>query len=429
MFSIKKPILIGFISIAVLGSNTNYAETIIHAGKLIDGQKDTVQSKMTIVINDNLITDVIKGYKDPTDNDTYLDLKGQTVLPGLMDMHVHFGGEYQSKAERPIKVEKEMEAILASEHARVTFHAGFTTVRQVGDSGMVAISLRDAINQGKVIGPRIHTSGKSIATTGGHADPTNGKAVDDYHFPLPEDGVVNGPYEVYTAVRQRYKDGADGIKITVTGGVLSPAKSGDNPQFTQEEVNAVVTAAKDYGMWVAVHAHGAEGMKRAIRAGVDSIEHGTFMDDEAMDLMIKNGTYYVPTISAGEFVAAKSKIDNYFPEIVRPKAASVGPQIGDTFSKAYKKGVKIAFGTDAGVQPHGTNWEEFVFMVKNGMPEMEAIQSATMETAKLLKIEDTLGSIEAGKIADIIAVEGDPLDDISVLKDIVLVIKDGKVYK
>ena len=182
-------------------------------------------------------------------------------------------------------------------------------------------------------------------------------------------------------------------------------------------------------MWVAVHAHGAEGMKRAIRAGVDSIEHGTFMDDEAMDLMIKNGTYYVPTISAGEFVAAKSKIDNYFPEIVRPKAASVGPQIGDTFSKAYKKGVKIAFGTDAGVQPHGTNWEEFVFMVKNGMPEMKAIQSATMETAKLLKIEDTLGSIEAGKIADIIAVEGDPLDDISVLKDIVLVMKDGKAYQ
>ena len=182
-------------------------------------------------------------------------------------------------------------------------------------------------------------------------------------------------------------------------------------------------------MWVAVHAHGAEGMNRAMQAGVDSIEHGTFMDEEAMDLMIKNGTYYVPTISAGEFVAAKSKIDNYFPEIVRPKAASVGPQIGDTFSKAYKKGVKIAFGTDAGVQPHGTNWEEFVFMVKNGMPEMEAIQSATMETAKLLKIEDTLGSIEAGKIADIIAVEGDPLDDISVLKDIVLVIKDGNVYK
>ena len=429
MFCLKQSFINSLFSIAFLISNNIYATTIIHAGKLIDGKANTVRSKMTIVINDNLITDIIKGYKNPKDDDTYLDLKDHTVLPGLMDMHVHFGGEYQSKAERPSKVEKEMQAILATQHARVTFHAGFTTVRQVGDSGMVAISLRDAINQGKVVGPRIHTSGKSLATTGGHADPTNGRAADAYHYPLPEDGVVNGPYEVYTAVRQRYKDGADGIKITVTGGVLSEAKSGDNPQFTQEEVNAVVTAAKDYGMWVAVHAHGAEGMKRAIRAGVDSIEHGTFMDEEAMELMIENGTYYVPTISAGEFVAAKSKIDNYFPDIVRPKAASVGPQIGNTFSKAYKKGVKIAFGTDAGVQPHGTNWEEFVFMVKNGMPEMEAIQSATMETAKLLRIDDTLGSIETGKIADIIAVKGDPIKDISVLKDIALVIKDGKVYK
>ena len=405
------------------------ATTLIHAGKLIDGKSNKAQTKMTIVINDNLITDVMKGYKKPKDDETLLDLKDHTVLPGLMDMHVHFGGEYQSKAERPSKVEKEMEAILATQDAYITFFAGFTTVRQVGDSGMVAISLRDAIKNGKVVGPRIFTSGKSIATTGGHADPTNGMAVSDYDYPLPEDGVVNGPYEVYTSVRQRYKDGADGIKITVTGGVLSEAKSGSNPQFTQEEVNAVVTAAKDYGMWVAVHAHGAEGMKRAIRAGVDSIEHGTFMDEEAMELMIENGTYYVPTISAGEFVAAKSKIDNYFPEIVRPKAASVGPQIGATFSKAYKKGVKIAFGTDAGVQPHGTNWEEFVFMVKNGMPEMEAIQSATMEPAKLLKIEDTLGSISVGKIADIIAVNGDPLEDIGLLKNIAFVMKDGQVNK
>jgi len=429
MFFLKKLFLISLSSIVFFISNNIFATTIIHAGKLIDGKVDAVQSKMTIVINDNLITDVIKGYKNPKDDEIYLDLKDLTVLPGLMDMHVHFGGEYQSKAERPSKVEKEMEAILATQDAYVTFKAGFTTVRQVGDSGMVAISLRDAINQGKVVGPRIYTSGKSLATTGGHADSTNGRAVNNYDYPLPEDGVVNGPYEVYTAVRQRYKDGADGIKITVTGGVLSEAKSGDNPQFTQEEVNAVVTAAKDYGMWVAVHAHGAEGMKRAIRAGVDSIEHGTFMDEEAMELMIENGTYYVPTISAGEFVAAKSKIDNYFPEIVRPKAASVGPQISNTFSKAYKKGVKIAFGTDAGVQPHGTNWEEFVFMVKNGMPEMEAIQSATMETAKLLRIDDRLGSIETGKIADIIAVKGDPTKDISVLKDVALVIKDGTVYK
>ena len=404
------------------------SKTLIHAGKLIDGKSDRVQSRISIVVDGNMIADIQEGFIPSNDFENYIDLKNHTVLPGLMDMHVHFGGEYLSKAEAPLKVEREMEAILATQHALVTFKSGFTTVRQVGDSGLVAISLRDAINAGKVIGPRIFAAGKTIATTGGHADPTNGKALDDYAYPLPEQGVVNGPYEVYTAVRQRYKDGADGIKITVTGGVLSPAKSGDNPQFTQEEVDAVVSAAKDYGMWVAVHAHGAEGMKRAIKAGVDSIEHGTFMDDEAMDLMIENGTYYVPTISAGVWVAEKSKIDNFFPEIVRPKAASVGPQISGTFKKAHKRGVKIAFGTDAGVQKHGTNWKEFVYMVENGMSEMKAIQSATMETAKLLRIEDKLGSIEEGKLADMIAVKGNPLDDISILENIEVIIKDGIVY-
>ena len=404
------------------------SKTLIHAGKLIDGKSDRVQSRISIVVDGNTIADIPEGFISSNDFENYIDLKNHTVLPGLMDMHVHFGGEYLSKAEAPLKVEREMEAILATQHALVTFKSGFTTVRQVGDSGLVAISLRDAINAGKVIGPRIFAAGKTIATTGGHADPTNGKALDDYAYPLPEQGVVNGPYEVYTAVRQRYKDGADGIKITVTGGVLSPAKSGDNPQFTQEEVDAVVSAAKDYGMWVAVHAHGAEGMKRAIKAGVDSIEHGTFMDDEAMDLMIENGTYYVPTISAGVWVAEKSKIDNFFPEIVRPKAASVGPQISGTFKKAHKRGVKIAFGTDAGVQKHGTNWKEFVYMVENGMSEMKAIQSATMETAKLLRIEDKLGSIEEGKLADMIAVKGNPLDDISILENIEVIIKVGVVY-
>ena len=381
-----------------------------------------------IVNDDNKIISIDKGYIKVSKNDKLIDLRGLTVMPGLMDMHVHFGGEYQSKAERPVKVERETEAILATAHAYTTLKAGFTTVRQVGDSGLVAISLRDAIKNGYVVGPRIFTSGKSIATTGGHADPTNGKSIDDYEYPTPEDGVINGPYEAFTAVRQRYKDGADGIKLTVTGGVLSVAKSGDNPQFTEEEVDAVVKAAKDYGMWVAVHAHGSEGMKRAVIAGVDSVEHGTFMTEEVMDLMIERGTYYVPTISAGEFVAEKSKIDNYFPEIVRPKAASVGPQIGGTFGKAYKKGVKIAFGTDVGVQPHGTNWKEFVYMNQYGMPAIETIVAATIETAKLLGESDTLGSISVGKIADIIAISGNPLEDMNDMQNVDFVMKNGKVY-
>ena len=404
------------------------AEIMIHTSKYIDGISDDIITNSTIIVENGKILSISKGFSDPEGYD-YIDLRAYTVMPGLMDMHVHFGGEYQSKADRPVKVERETEAILATKHAVITLNAGFTTVRQVGDSGLIAISLRDAINSGHVLGPRIFTSGKSIATTGGHADHTNGIAKDDYEYPVAEDGVINGPYDAYTAVRQRYKDGADGIKLTVTGGVLSVAKSGDNPQFTEEEVVAVVNAAKDYGMWVAVHAHGSEGMKRAVIAGVDSVEHGTYMTEEVMDLMIERGTYYVPTISAGEFVAEKSKIDNYFPEIVRPKAATVGPQIGSTFNKAYNRGVKIAFGTDVGVQPHGTNWKEFVYMTQYGMDEMEAIKSATIETAKLLRIDDILGSLEVGKIADIVAVDGNPLVDITVMEKVVFVMKDGVVYK
>ena len=414
-----------FIPLLLISLNA-FSAQVIYTSKYIDVVNGNVLNDYSITIDNGKIISIEKGFIKTTNN--IIDLRGLVLMPGLMDMHVHFGQEYQSKAERPIKVERETQAILATAHAATTLKAGFTTVRQVGDSGFVSISLRDAIASGHVIGPRIFTAGKSIATTGGHADPTNGKAIDDYDYPTPEQGVINGPYESYTAVRQRYKDGADGIKLTVTGGVLSVAKSGDNPQFTEEEIEAVVNAAKDYGMWVAVHAHGAEGMKRAVLAGVNSVEHGTFMTEEVMDLMIERGTYYVPTISAGEFVADKAKIDNYFPEIVRPKAASVGPQIGGTFGKAYKRGVKIAFGTDVGVQAHGTNWKEFVYMVKYGMDPMSAIQSATVETAKLLGEFDSIGSISVGKIADIIAVSGDPIKNIKNMENVVFVMKDGKVF-
>ena len=410
-------------------SSNLLASTIIYTSSYIDVINESDKEDYSITIEKNLITAIDKGFIKITKGDNLIDLRGKTLMPGLMDMHVHFGQEYQSKSKRPVKVERETSAILAAKHALLTLKSGFTTVRQVGDSGFVAISLRDLINGGYIKGPRIFTSGRSIATTGGHADQTNGKNIESYEYPLAEDGVINGPYDAYTAVRQRYKDGADGIKLTVTGGVLSVAKSGDNPQFTIEEIDAVVSAAKDYGMWVAVHAHGSEGMKRAVLAGVDSVEHGTYMTEEVMDLMIKNNTYYVPTISAGEFVAEKSLIDNYFPAIVRPKAASVGPQIGSTFSIASKRGVKIAFGTDAGVQPHGTNWKEFYYMVKYGMSEMKAIKAATINTAELLNIDSSLGSIEVGKIADLVAVNNSPLKDISIMKDVAFVMKEGEVIK
>ena len=414
-------------TLLLLISFSAHSKTIIYSSDYIDVNTGKVITNKSITVDKGIIETIDSGFIEITSNDKLIDLRGYTLMPGLMDMHVHFGQEYKSKSERPVKIERETSAILANKHALTTLKSGFTTVRQVGDSGLIAISLRNLINSGEVVGPRIFTSGKSIATTGGHADPTNGKDSDSYEYPVAEDGVINGPYDAYTAVRQRYKDGADGIKLTVTGGVLSVAKSGDNPQFTEEEVIAVVNAAKDYGMWVAVHAHGSEGMKRAVIAGVNSVEHGTFMTEEVMDLMINKGTYYVPTISAGEFVAEKAKIDNYFPEIVRPKAASVGPQIGNTFNKAYKRGVKIAFGTDAGVQPHGTNWKEFVYMVKFGMPPMETIQSATINTAKLLKIDSILGSIEVGKMADIIAIDGNPIENINTMENVVFVMKEGEL--
>ena len=414
-------------TLLLLISFSAHSKTIIYSSDYIDVNTGKIITNKSITVDKGKIESIDTGFIEITSNDKLIDLRGYTLMPGLMDMHVHFGQEYRSKSERPVKIERETSAIIANKHALTTLKSGFTTVRQVGDSGLIAISLRNLINSGEIEGPRIFTSGKSIATTGGHADPTNGKDSDSYEYPVAEDGVINGPYDAYTAVRQRYKDGADGIKLTVTGGVLSVAKSGDNPQFTEEEVIAVVNAAKDYGMWVAVHAHGSEGMKRAVIAGVNSVEHGTFMTEEVMDLMVNKGTYYVPTISAGEFVAEKAKIDNYFPEIVRPKAASVGPQIGNTFNKAYRRGVKIAFGTDAGVQPHGTNWKEFVYMVKFGMPPMETIQSATINTAKLLKIDSILGSIEVGKMADIIAIDGNPIEDINTMENVVFVMKEGEL--
>lgn len=404
-------------------------DVLIHAGNLIDVETGKIESRKSIVIKNSRITSVSDGYINKSDFQEYYDLKDSYVLPGLMDAHVHLAQEYVPKAERDLKVEPEFNAIFAAANAIKTLNAGFTTVRNVGDGGMETISLRNAINKGIVPGPRILTSGKTIATTGGHGDPTNGLPTDLYEPPTPEEGVVDSFEDIKKAVRQRYKDGTDGIKITATGGVLSVAKSGENPQFTNNELEALISIAKDYGLWVAAHAHGKEGMLRAVNAGVTSIEHGTFMDEEVMDAMKKNGTYYVPTILAGEWVAEKSKIDNFFPELVRPKAAKIGPQILDTFTKAHKYGVRIAFGTDSGVSAHGDNWQEFALMVKGGMSPLETIQSATLETAKLFKLENEIGKIKTGFSADIIALRDNPLENIESLKDISFVMKEGTRYK
>ena len=247
--------------------------------------------------------------------------------------------------------------------------------------------------------------------------------------PGPKEGVINGLEDARKAVRQRYKDGADNIKITATGGVLSVAKSGQNPQFTLEEIQEICKTAKDYGMIIAAHAHGDEGIQRAIIGGVTTIEHGTFMSEQTMELMKKYGAYYVPTITAGKEVAEKAKIEGYYPELVVPKALEIGPKIQKTFSKAYKKGVKIVFGTDAGVFKHGDNGKEFGYMVEAGMPAIEAIQSATVTSAKILGIDDEIGEIKAGFIADIIAVNDDPTKNVKTLENVVFVMKEGTIYK
>ena len=410
-------------------SNFIIADTLLHVGNLLDTSDGEISKAVTIRIFENKITEVTKGYATPKKNDEVVNLKQSYVLPGFMDMHVHLAQEYLPKAERQSKVEPEFRALFAANAASKTLMAGFTSVRNLGDGGMETISLREAIKQGLAIGPRIFTSGKTIATTGGHGDPTNGMSKDRYVPPSPEEGVIDSPQDAIKAVRQRYKDGTDGIKITATGGVLSVAKSGENPQFTDEELRAIVTTANDYGLWTAAHAHGKEGMKRAVLAGINSIEHGTYMDQEVMDLMKAKGTYYVPTIMAGDWVAEKAKIPNFFPALVKPKAEKIGPQIQSTFSQAYKAGVKIAFGTDSGVSAHGDNWQEFILMTNAGMTNKDALKSATIETAKLLRMEEMLGQIKPGMLADIIAVKKNPILDISAVKNVSFVMKDGVIYK
>ncbi len=422
----KKNLTLAFSLLAFAGMAQ---KTILHCGSLIDVKTQTVLKNRSIVVEGKKIVSVSEGFLTPAKGDVVINLKDRTVMPGLIDSHVHLESETNPGAylDRFVKNPGDV-AYQALVYAKRNLLAGFTTVRDLGGSHVV-ISLRNAINKGLVEGPRVFTAGVSIGTTGGHADDSNGINETFKKDLGPEDGVVNGIADAAKAVRQRYKEGSDLIKITATGGVLSYAKDGAGAQFTDEEVRTIVQTAKDYGFKVAAHAHGKEGMKRAVLGGVSSIEHGTFMDEEVMELMKKMGTYYVPTVIAGRSVADSSKIPNYYPEMVAKKAAAIGPIIQGTFGKAYKSGVKIAFGTDAGVFGHGKNGYEFILMNEAGMPVLEAIKSATVNAADLLGQSDLIGSIEAGKAADIIAVPGDPVADVKLMTKVNFVMKDGKVYK
>jgi imidazolonepropionase-like amidohydrolase len=401
--------------------------TYVHCGGLIQVEEGVYDTAKTIIIHDDRISQIADGYLQVPDSVMAIDLRGSTVMPGLFDLHVHIEKEYSKDyyLER-FTLNPADRAYRSVKYAKRTLEAGFTTVRDLGGTG-VNISLRDAINEGAVTGPRIFTAGRSIATTGGHADPTNGFKEELMGDPGPLLGVVNGPLECRKAVRQRYKNGANVIKITATGGVLSVAADGLNPQFTEEELEAIVSTANDYGLLTAAHAHGDEGMQRAIRAGIHTIEHGTFMSDSTIQLMKDMGTYYVPTLTAGQAVAEYAEIPGYYPEVVIPKARSVGPQIQSTFERAHAAGVKIAFGTDAGVFPHGQNAREFALMVQAGMSPIETIQSATTIAARLLGVDTDLGSLSPGKVADIIAVPGNPLQDIHLMENVTFVMQDGEV--
>lgn len=423
----KKIVLTVLIAFTLLAG---YAQkTFIHCGTLIDGKSNEAQSQMTLVVEGNKIVALEKGFTKPGSADKLIDLSKKTVMPGLIDMHVHLEGETSKDQALQRFTSNEADiAFRSTVYAKKTLLAGFTTVRDMGGSG-VNVSLRNAVAGGLVVGPRIITAGKSIGTTGGHADPTNGYRKDLMGDPGPKEGVINSPEEARQAVRQRYKDGSDVIKVTATGGVLSIAKDGSGPQFTDEELKAIVETAKDYGMHTAAHAHGAEGMKRAVLAGITTIEHGTLMTDEVMTLMKEKGTYHVPTISAGMFAAQQAKVMGYYHPLVVPKALAIGSQIKDTFAKSYKAGVKIAFGTDAGVFPHGENGKEFTYMVEAGMPAMEAIKAATSTNASILGMTDKIGTLEVGKLADLVATDDNPLKNIKTMEAVSFVMKDGVIYK
>ncbi len=421
----KLLLLISFFSLSFISAQDIY----LQCGNIVDTESGKILKEKTIVVSGNKIKSIQNGFVNGSGDDQTIDLKSKTVLPGFIDMHVHIEGESSPTRyiERFTKNPSDI-AFQSTVYAERTLMAGFTTVRDLGGSG-VNIALRNAINKGVVKGPRIFTAGKTIATTGGHGDPTNGMREDLRGDPGPKEGVVNSPEDAKKAVRQRYKDGSDVIKITATGGVMSVAKNGQNPQFTIEEIKAIVATAKDYGMLTAAHAHGDEGMRRAIVAGIKTIEHGTLMEEETMDLMVKHNTYLVPTISAGKAAAKMADIPGFLPPVVAKKAREIGPVSQITFGKAYKKGVSIAFGTDAGVSPHGENGKEFGFMHEAGMPIMKTIQAATITNADLLGMADELGKLKEGFIADIVAVDEDPTKNVNTLENAVFVMKEGVIYK
>ncbi|MGH8278944.1 MAG: amidohydrolase family protein [Gammaproteobacteria bacterium] len=403
--------------------------TVVHCPQLIDPAAGKLLGANSIVIAGEHVREVVQGRAKPAGAEV-IDLPPDcTCLPGLIDAHTHLTMQFsRSTYSDKFRLNPADYALQSTVFARRTLLAGFTTVRNVGDWNRESIALRNAVKAGQVTGPRIYSAGQLIGTTGGHADPTDGFCWALQSDPGPRGGIIDSPADAWKTVRQHYKDGADLIKIMTSGGVLDESASSGNSQMTLEEIQAIVAAAHDYGFTVAVHAHGAEGIRRAVLAGVDSIEHGTFMDDECMRLMRERGTCFVPTIIAGEFVMQKAKEGWYPPQVAR-KALEIGPTMLATTARAYKAGLKIAFGTDAGVYPHGDNAQEFVYMVQAGITPMDALRAATLGGAELLRHSAEFGSLTPGKFADLVAVHGNPLEDIACMRKVDFVMKAGVVCK
>jgi imidazolonepropionase-like amidohydrolase len=421
-------VLLGLAVLAV-AAHAQTASIVLHCPNLFDSVAGKMLGETTVVVSGERIMEVTSGYRSAPGANV-IELHDQTCLPGLIDDHVHLTDEYTGNhLVEKVTLNPSDYAIRSTLWAKRTLLAGFTTVRNVGDDHYNSVSLRNQINAGWVEGPRIFTAGPAIGSTGGHADPTDGLSMALQGDAGPAESMINGPEDAWKAVRQHYKEGADLIKIMSSGGVLDLSGSADNPQLTQEEINAIVAAAHDYGFTVAVHAHGAEAIRRSVIGGVDSIEHGTFMDQRDMELMKEHGTWYVPTIYTGQFVTERAKVPGAYPAQVVSKALQVGPQIMKTLAAAYKAGVKIAYGTDEGVYAHGQNWRDFAPMIEAGIPAVYALQTATIRAAELLKKDKEIGSIAPGKLADITAVPGNPLNDIGAMSKASFVMKAGTVYK
>lgn len=402
-------------------------DTLIHAGKLLAVPGEGYLSQQTVRIRDDKIVGIERGYVRASGGETVIDLRNSFVLPGLIDSHVHITSERgPDSATRPLTDSDADTALYGAQNAMKELLAGFTTVQDVGGSNEAVFSLRDAINKGRVPGPRIRASGRAVTPTGGHAD-ANGFSPAITQF-ASSFNACNGVDDCRRAVRETIRSGADVIKITATGGVLSNTAAGLGQQFFDDELEAIADTAHSMGRKVTAHAHGKAGIEAALRAGIDSIEHGTYLDDETIALFKEKNATLVPTVIAGVTVTGWVEED-WLPAPSRAKAAIVGPLMLDMLTRARAGGVRVAFGTDTGVSAHGTNADEFPLMVQAGFTPEEAIRAATVIASEHVEMDNQVGTIAVGKFADIVAVNGDPLANIDELKDVDFVMKGGMVYK